>query len=102
MSTLRGSAALLMFAAMAFGLVGPTACQPPAPELPQAPDTPEPPSEANNFLPKGGNCCIRNGPLLQSKCNGEGPCCAEKLDEDKCEKAKGVWFFTPEGCAGAC
>lgn len=101
MSTFRGSAALLIFAAMAFGLVGPTACQPPEVAVPEGPEAPEAPNEANNFLPKGGNCCIRNGPLLESKCGGEA-CCAEKLDEDACQKAKGFWFFTAEGCAGAC
>ena len=88
-----------MFAAMGIGFFGPTACTPP--ELPAAPEGPEPPGEANNFLPGGGNCCIRNGALLQSKCDGKA-CCAEKMDEDACTKAKGNWFFTPEGCAGAC
>ncbi len=101
MDSFRGSAALLLFVGLALGLFAPTGCKPPEMALPEGPEAPEAPSEANDYLPKGGNCCIRNGPLLESKCGGQ-PCCAEKMEEDKCQKAKGYWFFTPQGCAGAC
>lgn len=95
MSTIRGCVGLLSFLVAGL-IVG--ACEVPAPELPEAPEAPE---EAGMLASKGGNCCIRNGKMLETKCNG-APCCVPKLDEEQCEKAKGFWFFSSEGCAGAC
>jgi hypothetical protein len=94
-SAIRGTFGLLTF--VLAGLVA-GGCELPAPELPSAPELPE---EAEQVKPKGGNCCIRIGKALQSKCNGK-PCCAPKLDADQCEAVRGFWFHSTEGCAGAC
>jgi hypothetical protein len=72
-------------------------CELPVPEAPEAPEAPE---EAGALKGKG-NCCLRSGKLLETKCGG-APCCAEGIDEKACHGAKGYWFFSAEGCAGAC
>ncbi|MBL9023226.1 MAG: hypothetical protein JNL21_13585 [Myxococcales bacterium] len=77
----------------------PTFEPPPEPELapPDAPQVPLPPGQG------GGNCCIRKGVLLESKCKGSSSCCVKDLDsQGSCEDAEGFWFFSEEGCAGAC
>jgi len=100
-STFRGAVSLLGFLTTGTLFVGQLGCEPPAVELPAGPEAPEAPSEANGFLGKAGNCCIRAGKMLESACDGKA-CCAADVDEDKCEAVKGYWFFTPAGCAGAC
>lgn len=124
MSFVRRTVSLIAFAAVAtaFGAPGclpgmpalPATELPPA-ELPQAPevqvpefaapevkapDGPEMPAEPPVSV---GNCCIRTGKLLKSACKGAMSCCVGDLeDEGECEENKGFWFFTEEGCAGAC
>jgi hypothetical protein len=74
--------------------------QPPQVEAPQAPDAPQVPLPPGQG---GGNCCIRKAPLLESKCGGAASCCTKDFDSmGRCEEQEGMWFFTPEGCAGAC
>jgi hypothetical protein len=100
-SAIRGTFGLLTFVlagVLAGGCEPPIPSLPAAPEVPEAPDAPETPEQ---LKAKGGNCCIRSGKMLKSRCNGKA-CCVPKLDEDACESAKGFWFFSPEGCAGAC
>jgi hypothetical protein len=65
---------------------------PSAPELPVQPATPE----------GGGNCCLRTGAVVKDKCAGSDRCCIGDWEEDECEVNKGYWFFSKEGCAGAC
>ncbi len=123
MTKLRGIPAVVLFLGAAIGASG--ACMPPAVELPtklpaaeipQAPEIPsfEPPAAPEITTPDapqvplppgqgGGNCCIRTGVLLESKCKGASSCCVKDLDNiGDCEDAKGFWFFSEEGCAGAC
>lgn len=69
-------------------------------EPPQAPTPPETPA-----LPAGGgNCCLRAGNAkAKSKCGGAESCCTPAYESSgDCEDAKGFWFFSKEGCAGAC
>jgi hypothetical protein len=71
--------------------------QPPEIATPEGPDLPAQPPENK------GNCCIRTGNLLREKCGGAMSCCIEDFKKEKeCLKQKGLWFFTPEGCSGAC
>ncbi len=85
------------------------------PELPQAPELqvptfqpPEISTPAGPQLPaqppeSRGNCCIRTGPQLGPKCQGAMSCCTDEWkSKDDCVQQKGLWFFTPEQCAGAC
>ncbi len=124
-TTLRGWFALTAFAATAAVFAGPLGCFPSLPEMPptelpklevpQAPDLQVPefkPPEVT--LPEGpelpvqppeseGNCCIRSGNNLKKLCGGAMSCCTKEFEETgDCEAEKGFWFFTPEGCAGAC
>ena len=99
--TIRGVLGLLGFLATGALFMGQLGCEPPAVALPEGPEAPEAPSESNGFLGKAGNCCVRSGKMMESKCDGKA-CCVPDLDEDGCEKVKGYWFFTPAGCAGAC
>jgi hypothetical protein len=85
-------------------------------EIPQAPEVPsfEPPAKPELATPDapvvplppgqgGGNCCLRTGVLLETKCGGAASCCVKEIDDmGDCEDAKGFWFFEEEGCAGAC
>ncbi|NUO50326.1 MAG: hypothetical protein HOV80_15840 [Polyangiaceae bacterium] len=109
-------------ASVALAIVG---CLPTAPdvpsetpklEIPQAPEVPsfEPPAKPELAAPDapqvplppgqgGGNCCIRTGVLLETKCGGAASCCVKAIESmGDCEDAKGLWFFEEEGCAGAC
>ncbi len=124
-TTLRGWFALTAFAATAAVFAGPLGCFPSLPEMPptelpklevpQAPDLQVPefkPPEVT--LPEGpelpvqppeseGNCCVRSGNNLKKLCGGAMSCCTKEFEETgDCEAEKGFWFFTPEGCAGAC
>ena len=126
-SKLGGMFALTAFAGTIAVFAGPLGCLPAVPslappvtevpplEVPQAPDVQVPeftPPEVT--LPEGpelpvappeseGNCCIRSGNNLKKLCNGAMSCCTKEFDETgDCEAEKGFWFFTPEGCAGAC
>jgi hypothetical protein len=126
-STLRGIFALTVFTATTAVFAGPLGCLPPIPtaalppmeapplEVPQAPElqvpeftppeiaTPEGPDLPVQPPPSEGNCCIRSGNNLKKLCGGAMSCCTKEFDETgDCEAEKGFWFFTPEGCAGAC
>lgn len=127
MTSLRGTLAAVLFAGTAAVIAAPLGCLPTPPEvpsaaampkaeIPQAPEIPtfEPPPMPELAAPDapdvplppgqgGGNCCIRKGVLLESKCNGASSCCVKSLEsQGDCEDADGFWFFTEEGCAGAC
>jgi hypothetical protein len=70
-----------------------------APEVtpPEGPELPAQPPES------AGNCCVRTGKLLREKCGQATSCCTKEFeDTGTCEGAGGVWFFTEEGCLGAC
>ena len=70
--------------------------QPPELQKPEGPDLPQPPVNK-------GNCCIRTGNQLKKKCGNAVSCCTDEFeDKGSCEDVKGFWFFSPEGCAGAC
>jgi hypothetical protein len=71
----------------------------PTVEAPQAPTPPDTPA-----LPGGGgHCCLRGGPAVGEKCGGAATCCTPDFkNSSDCEDAKGFWFFSKEGCAGAC
>ena len=71
----------------------------PSVDPPQAPTPPDTPA-----LPGGGgHCCLRGGPAVASKCGGAATCCTPEFkNSSDCEDAKGFWFFSKEGCAGAC
>ena len=72
----------------------PTFEPPPEPELapPDAPQVPLPPGQG------GGNCCVRKGVLLETKCKGASSCCVKDLDsQGRCEDAEGFWFMSEEG-----
>lgn len=117
--------ALTAFAASVSLLGGPLGCLPAIPtlpptelpplEVPQAPElnvpefappelaAPEGPDLPVQPPASAGNCCIRTGTNLKKFCGGATSCCTEEYeDTGDCEAAKGFWFFTPEGCAGAC
>jgi hypothetical protein len=98
-SHVRAWCALITFGAFALVAGGCDLFQPP-----QAPEMPETPEEADRLKSKGGNCCIREeNALVKKHCGGEAAsCCIPDIDEDACASRKGLWFFTPEGCAGAC
>ncbi|MBK8939608.1 MAG: hypothetical protein IPM79_18810 [Polyangiaceae bacterium] len=126
MINVRRSISLLGFVAVAITLVGtPLGCLPeipaleapqmPAAEIPQAPEVqvpefqppdvqvPEGPELPAEPPPSVGNCCIRTGKLLKEKCKGAMSCCTDSFEgAGECKENKGHWFFTPEGCAGAC
>jgi hypothetical protein len=71
--------------------------QPPEIQKPEGPELPVKPPEP------AGNCCIRRGNLLKKECEGAVSCCIDKFeDAGECEEQDGFWFFSPEGCAGAC
>ncbi len=116
-----------LFAGAAIGMVGPLGCLPTPPaipaaeipqatlEVPQAPELqvpefqppeiqkPEGPDLPAQPPPSEGNCCIRTGSLLKKLCGGAASCCTEEYESTSdCEEVKGFWFFTPEGCKGAC
>ena len=70
---------------------------PPTVEPPEGPELPAKPPEGQ------GNCCIRKGNLLKKECQGAMSCCVDKFeDAGECEEVEGLWFFSKEGCAGAC
>lgn len=127
MKIVRGCVGAAVFVAAAFTL-GAMGCLPTAPampqiptatlptaEIPQAPDVqvpeftppdvqaPEGPELPAKPPESRGNCCIRTGNMLKKKCGNAQSCCTDEFeDTGACEAAKGYWFFTPEGCAGAC
>lgn len=72
--------------------------EPPKLEAPEAPDLPVKPANPNG----GGNCCLRTGQAVKSKCGGSNRCCVGDWEEAECEVNKGVWFFSKDGCSGAC
>lgn len=117
------AAARGFFGIAAFALFAFVACAPPAfeaPKLPQPqltlPEVPavEPPAVAPPsvdapslpdgvaFPEGGGNCCLRDGSIVKSKCQGSSRCCVGDMEEDACEVNGGFWYFTPQGCAGGC
>ena len=122
----RATLAVALFLGTAAAVGAPVGCLPQAPEMPtteipkieapQAPEIPtfEPPPEPELAPPDapqvplppgqgGGNCCVRKGVLLETKCKGASSCCVKDLDsQGRCEDAEGFWFMSEEGCAGAC
>ncbi len=126
MHKLRGTFAVVVFVGSALAAGFPMGCLPELPEAnlpetpkleaPQMPEIPQfeppeqpelaPPDAPQTPVPSGlggGNCCIRTGVLAESKCKGAASCCVKAIEDmGACEDAKGFWFFTPEGCAGAC
>lgn len=127
MDTKRGTklAAIVAFSAAVGLFGGPVGCLPEIPEVPTAelppaeiPAAPEltvpefTPPEIT--LPEGpelpaqppesaGNCCIRTGKMLRTKCGNALSCCTKEFeDRGSCEENKGEWFFTEDGCLGAC
>ncbi len=114
---LRGPLSLVAFATLALSSLGPLGCDPPMPPMPQIPkleapavDIPKPPEPQAPTAPKapampqgGGNCCLRGGQIAKDKCGGSETCCVKDFeDSDDCEAHKGFWFFSKDGCAGAC
>ncbi len=71
----------------------------PSVDPPQAPTPPETPAMPGG----GGNCCLRGGPNVGKKCAGGATCCTgDYKNSSDCADAKGFWFYSKEGCAGAC
>ncbi|MFO0555802.1 MAG: hypothetical protein U0271_45920 [Polyangiaceae bacterium] len=71
--------------------------KPPEIQKPEGPNVPLPPGQG------GGNCCLRHGTIVNTKCGGADTCCSKDFaDTAACEDVKGYWFFTTDGCAGAC
>jgi hypothetical protein len=72
----------------------------PTVEPPQAPTPPQTPGMPGG----GGNCCLRAGnPHTGKSCAGAASCCTpDYTSSGDCEDAKGFWFFSKDGCAGAC
>lgn len=126
MSHIRRTVSLVGFCTVAIVIGTPLGCLPeipqmPAAELPASPEIPAAPElTVPEFTPPEitppegpelpaqppvsvGNCCIRTGKLLKDKCGAASSCCTDQFeDEGDCEDNRGYWFFTPEGCAGAC
>lgn len=115
---LRGPLSLVAFTLLALSSLGPLGCEPPMPPMPQFPKAeapaveppklPEPQAPTAPKTPSmpqgGGNCCLRSGnPVAKDKCAGSDTCCVKDFDNsDDCEANKGFWFFSKDGCAGAC
>ena len=61
------------------------------------------PPESPAGPPPPGGCCARSGALLDKECGGKRSCCVGGgLERDSCELKGGLWFSSPEGCAGGC